>query len=261
MKDKNLSSSLERGLAILSCFTVDQPLIGITELATRLRLNKSTVHRYVDTLRTLGYLDQDPETKKFRLGIRVMEFGVALLGGMELRQIALPCLEDLASQLGLTVNMSVLDGIEIVYVERVRMTTIINLELHVGSRLPAYCTSMGKVLLAFLPPVDLANRIKQMDLQRRGLNTITDPEKLAQELCRVRERGFAINNEELANGLRSVAAPIRSSRGEVVAAINIAVHTSLTSTGDMQTVLAPKLIETATEISRRLGFRAAPAAE
>lgn len=261
MEDKNLSSSLVRGLAILSSFTAEHPLIGITELATKLQLNKSTVHRYVDTLRTLGYLEQDVATKKFRLGIRVVEFGVALLGGMELRQIALPCLEDLATQLGLTVNMSVLDGIEIVYIERVRMTTIINLELHVGSRLPAYCTSMGKVLLAFLPPADLAKRIKQMDLARRGPNTITGAEELIKELARVRERGFAVNNEELAHGLRSVAAPVRSRKGEVVAAINIAVHTALTSTSDMQTVLAPKLVATATEISHRLGLKDAFTAE
>jgi IclR family pca regulon transcriptional regulator len=254
-QDKNLSVSLIRGLAILSSFSVDRPIRGITDLANELQLNKSTVHRYVETLQTLGYLEQDEQTRKFRLGIRVVDFAAAILGGMELRQIALPFLEALSAELGLTVNMSVLDGNDIVYIGRVRTNKIINLELYVGSRLPAYCTSMGKVLLAFLPPKELEAKLSQIKLEQRGPNTITDKAKLLEELHRIRERGFSINNEELANGLRSLGAPVRSRGGEVVAAINIAVHTSMTSAIEMQNVLAPKLLATADRISKQLGYR------
>lgn len=257
--DRNLSTSLIRGLSILSSFSADQPVLGITDLATKLRLHKSTVHRYVETLQTLGYLEQDAPTRKFRLGIRVVDFAGAILGGMELRQLALPFLEALSEELGLTVNMSVLEGNDIVYVGRVRTNKILNLELYVGSRLPAYCTSMGKVLLAFLLPEELEAKLSQIKFERRGPNTITDKAKLLDELQHVRERGFAINNEELANGLRSVAAPVRSRRGQVVAAINIAVHTAMTTTDEMEKLLVPKLLVTAGRISQQLGYRGAPA--
>jgi len=255
MEDRNLSTSLVRGFTILSSFMEGDPILGITELATKLQLNKSTVHRYVQTLKTLGYLEQDAKSKKYRLGIRVVDLGLAALGSMDVRQVALAYLEELANEFGHTVNMSILDGNEIIYVERVRTKKIVDIDLHVGSRLPAYCTSMGKVLLAHLPQGQLESRISQTHLERLGPNTITDREELFREVARVRERGFAINNEELAYGLRSIAAPVRSSTGEAVAAINIAVHASMTSLNEMEDVLAPRLIATAKEISRRLGYR------
>lgn len=255
MNDRNLSTSLVRGMAILSSFSEGEPLQGVTELATKLDLNKSTVHRYLHTLKTLGYLEQDEDTKKYRLGIRVVDLGVTALGGLELRQIAFPYLEDLATEFGHTVNMSILDDTEIIYIERVRTKRIVDLDLHVGSRLPAYCTSMGKVLLAHLPPETLEARLEGIHLAPRGPNTITDKEALVLELRRIRERGFAINNEELAYGLSSVAAPVRSQRGDVVAAINMAVHASIISLSELENELAPRLIATADEISRKIGYR------
>lgn len=255
MEDKNLSTSLVRGLAILSSFSEDEPLQGVTELATRLDLNKSTVHRYLNTLKTLGYLEQDEDTKKYRLGIRVVDLGVTVLGGMELRQIAFPYLEELATETGHTVNMSILDGTEIIYIERVRTKRIVDLDLHVGTRLPAYCTSMGKVLLAHLPQQQLERRLSRLELKQRGPNTITDNETLLAELQKTRQQGFAINNEELAYGLYSVAAPVRSRRGDVVAAINMAVHASMVSVAEMENALAPRLISAAEEISRKAGYR------
>lgn len=255
MEDKNLSTSLVRGLAILSSFSEDEPLLGITDLAGKLELNKSTVHRYVHTLKTLGYLEQDEDTRKYRLGVRVMDLGVTVLGGMELRQVALPYLENLATTFGHTVNMSVLDQNEIIYVERVRTGKIGNFELHVGTRLPAYCTAMGKVLLAYLPAVELDRVLSTIVLEPRGPNTITAEADLRAELQQVVAQGYAINDEELAHGLRSVAAPVRSRRGEVVAAINMAVQASLTSRAELVEELAPALLETAHTISRKLGHR------
>ncbi len=255
MQDRNVCSSLVRGLAILTTFTEEDPRLGITELATKLQLNKSTVHRYVQTLKTLGYLEQDAKSKKYRLGIRVVDLGVAVLSGMELRQIALPYLEELATEFGHSVNMSVLDRSEIIYIERVRTKKIVDINFHVGSRLPAYCTSMGKTLLAYLSQEELMARLDETNLERRGPNTITNKEELLRELRRIREQGFAVNNEELAYGLRSVAAPVRSSTDEVVAAINMAVHASMIPLSEIVNVLAPKLVATAKEISRRLGYR------
>jgi IclR family pca regulon transcriptional regulator len=155
------------------------------------------------------------------------------------------------------VNMAVLDGVDIVYIERCRSTRAapeIDLNLHVGSRLPAYCTSMGKVLLAFLPATELKAVLATVQLARRGPNTITAKRALLQELERVREQGLAVNNEELASGLRSIAAPVRSQAGDVVAAINIAVHRSLVSMDELLDELAAALQRTAAEVSGRIGI-------
>jgi len=258
------SQSLERGLAVLSTFTSTRPLIGVSEIAREVGLSRSSAHRYIATLAVLGYLEQDSPTRKYRLGPRVLDLGFSAINSMELRVIALPYLQSLSDATGHTVNMAVLDGVDIVYVERCRSASIgqreIDLNLHVGSRLPAYCTSMGKMLLAGLQPNDLDRRLAAMELNRRGPNTIVGVKALREELARVREQGLAVNNEELAYGLRSIAAPVRGRDGDVVAAINLAAHRSLVSMKDLAARLGPELRTTAREISLRSGYRP-PAAE
>jgi IclR family pca regulon transcriptional regulator len=250
------SQSLERGLAILSSFRSAQPLLGVSDLSRKVGLSRSTTHRYVATLAALGYLQQDAETRKYRLGPRVLDLGFSAINSMELRHVSAPHLKALSEKTGHTVNMAVLDGTEIVYIERCRPPDAreIDLNLHVGSRLPAYCTSMGKVLLAFLADDELQKVLASVQLARRGPNTITAKGELAKELERVRARGLAVNNEELAYGLRSIAAPVRSQNGDVVAAINIAVHRSLVSLDELLEDLAAALERTAGEISARIGF-------
>jgi IclR family pca regulon transcriptional regulator len=255
------SQSLERGLAILSAFKTGRPLLGISELAREVELTRSTAHRYVATLAMLGYLDQDPASRKYRLGPRVLDLGFSAINSMELREIAAPHLQRLSDETGHTVNMAILDGTDVVYVERCRSAQQgqreIDLNLHVGSRLPAYCTSMGKVLLAHLAESDCAELLGRIDLARRGPNTLTKRAALVAELARVREHGLAVNNEELAFGLRSIAVPVRGQAGDVVAAINLAVHRSWVSMEDLVRRLSPTLKQTAAEVSRRLGYRAA----
>jgi IclR family pca regulon transcriptional regulator len=254
-----LSQSLERGLAVLSTFTSTRPLIGVSEIAREVGLSRSSAHRYIATLASLGYLEQDRPTRKYRLGPRVLDLGFSAINSMELRELALPYLQELSDATGHTVNMAVLDETDIVYVERCRSASIgqreIDLNLHVGSRLPAYCTSMGKVLLAGLEPEELDRRLAAMELSLRGPNTIVGVESLLEELESVRERGLAVNNEELAYGLRSIAAPVRGRDGDVVAAINLAVHRSLITMKDLVARLGPQLGTTALEISLRGGYR------
>jgi len=252
------SQSLERGLAILSSFASARPLLGVSDLSREVGLSRSTTHRYVATLAALGYLQQDAETRKYRLGPRVLDLGFSAINSMELRHISAPHLQELSDATGHTVNMAVLDGADIVYIERCQSSRAgrreVDLNLHVGSRLPAYCTSMGKVLLAFLPSNELEAVLGAVRLARRGPNTITAKSELMKELERVRSRGLAVNNEELAYGLRSIAAPVRSQTGDVVAAINIAVHRSLVSLSDLIENLGATLRQTADEISARIGF-------
>ena len=149
------SQSLERGLAILSSFHANRSLIGVSELSRGLDLSRSTAHRYVTTLAKLGYLQQDPESKRYRLGPKVLDLGFSALNSMDLLEISAPYLRQLSDETQHTVNLAILDGTDVVYIERCRTTRPgqqdIDLNLHVGARLPAYCTAMGKAILAFLP--------------------------------------------------------------------------------------------------------------
>jgi len=258
-RDSGYSQSLERGLAVLSAFGTGRPLLGISDLARELGLSRSTTHRYVATLASLRYLTQDPLTRKYRLGPRVLDLGFSAINSMELREVAAPHLRTLSDETGYTVNMAILDRLDIVYVERCRSSRAgqreIDLNLHVGSRLPAYCTSLGKALLAYLPPEEQAATLAEIEFSRRGPNTITSRSALAAELKRVRAEGLAISNEELAYGLRSIAVPILSREGVAAAAINLAVHSSMLSMDDLVARLSPALRHTASEISAHLGYR------
>src|SRR3954447_14430476 len=253
------SQSLERGLAILSAFGRGGSSLGIAQLGRELDLSRSTTHRYVATLAMLGYLEQDAATKKYRLGPRVIDLGLAAINSMEVREVSAPHLQQLSDETGYTVNMAVLDGLDIVYVDRCRNSRAgqreIDLNLHVGSRLPAYCTSMGKVLLAYLPREERDELLKRLELTRRGPNTIVAKAELVAELGRIRHAGMAVNNEELAYGLRSIAAPIFAQDGRPTAALNLAVHSSMVSMEDLLARLSQPLRETAHAISARLGYR------
>ena len=255
------SQSLERGLAILSAFRSGRPLLGVSELGREVGLGRSTAHRYVATLAMLGYLQQDAATKKYRLGPRVLDLGFSAINSMELREVAAPHLRRLSDETGYTVNMAILEGLDIVYVERCRSTGAgqreIDLNLHVGSRLPAYCTSLGKVLLAFLPPAERKSAIQRVELTRRGPNTIVTRAAFTAELERVRAQGFAINNEELAYGLRSIAAPVLDHEGHAAGAINLAVHSSMVSMEDLAARLSETVRRAAADISAHLGYRPA----
>lgn len=254
------SQSLERGLAILSSFRSGSPLLGVSDLAREVGLSRSTTHRYIATLAALGYLQQDTATRKYRLGPRVLDLGFSAINSMGLRELAAPHLQTLSDDTGRTVNMAVLDRADIVYIERCRTSQRgqrdIDLNLHVGSRLPAYCTSMGKVLLAGLDPERQREVLEEVQFTQRGPNTLTELDDLRAELERVRAAGLAVNNEELAYGLRSIAAPIRSQNGEVIAAINLAAHRTMVSLDSMVADLGPRLKQTAAEISDRVGYRA-----
>ncbi len=252
---RNFIESLSRGLALLSALPESPASLTLTELSHKLRYSKSTIQRLTYTLQKLGYLDRDAETKKFRLGYKSQLFGLSVMRNLDLRKMASPHLEKTSKEIGETVNLAILDGKEIVYVERIKTQQILNINLEVGSRLPAYSTSMGKAIMAFLPRPRLEALLRKMNLKPHTSNTITSIEGLKNELEKVRRCGFATNNEELANGLRSVAAPVRNSEGEVIAAVNIAVPSIRVQIKRLETVLAQKAIETADQISFALGYK------
>jgi len=258
LREPRYSQSLERGLAILGCFTPDRPVLGIADIADDLGMSRSTTHRYVITLVALGYLEQGA-SRKYRLGLRVTDLGMSALNSTGLREHAHSYLEELRQRTSYTVNLSVLDGGDILYVDRARSfrrgQSKIDLDLHPGSRLPAYCTSMGKLLLANLPDEEQRDLFTTMKLTKRGPNTITSKKALRDELEEVRDAGFAVNDQELAPELHSISAPVRNEAREVVAAVNMAAHSSMISLEELVDALGPHVESTADRISARLGYR------
>ena len=250
------SQSLERGLGILSAFTPDRPALGISELARKLDLTRSTTHRYVATLATLGYLQQDDSTRKYRLGPRVLDLGFSVLGSLELREIAAPHLRRLTDATGHTSNLAIRDDTDVILIDRVRGRPgryhHLEYTLHIGSRLPSYCSATGKALLAFLPRRDLDRLLDRIELVQRGPRTLTDKRALLAELEEVRRTGVAVNDEELDSALRSIAAPVRSRSGEVVAAVNVSIPWSPVAMNELVTELGPTIQAAARQIAARV---------
>jgi IclR family pca regulon transcriptional regulator len=258
LRQPQYSQSLERGLAVLATFTRKQPLLGIAEIADRLGMHRSTTHRYVSTLVALGYLEQD-RSRKYRLGLRVTDLGMSALGATGLPEHAHPDLEELRHRTSYTTNIGVLDGTEVLYVDRVagfrRGQGAIDLRLKVGSRLPAYATAMGKLLLAGLPEGEQRELISHMKLTKRGPHTITSRKMLCDVLPEILAAGLAVDDEEFAAGLHAIAAPVRNEAREMVAAVNLVAPSAMISLADLVDRLGPHLISTADRVSARLGYR------
>jgi IclR family pca regulon transcriptional regulator len=260
LKEPRFSQSLERGLAILCCFDPEHPVLGIVDLAQELGMSRSTTHRYVTTLAALGYLEQGPG-RKYRLGLRVTGLGLSTMSGTGLSEHARSDLEDLCRRSGFTVSLAVLDGPEILLLERLRGARRV---LHpadpgiaVGSRLPAHCTAAGKLLLAYLPEQVQRELLDELQLEKHGPHTVKSKSALRRELAQIREDGLAVDDEELAAGLYAIAAPLRSDTGEVVAAASLTAHGKTIPLEDLIDALGPHLISTADRISARLGYRRA----
>src|SRR5690606_23589948 len=213
-----LVQSLDRGLRVLKCFTPARPTLSLQEIADELGIPKGSAFRMVATLEALGYLKQDPQSKRYRVDIGVLELGFACLSGMGYPDVALPYLERLANDTQESASMAVLDDLDIVYIARASIKRVMSINLAVGSRLPAYSTSMGKVLLAFLDDDVLEDRLARLRPESHTPYTITDVDALRSHLMDVRASGYALNDQELEIGLRSVAAPVRDGTGAVVAA-------------------------------------------
>lgn len=251
--DSASSQSLERGLAILGAFTPDSPALGISELAQRLGLTRSTTHRYVATLAKLRYLDQDETTRKYRLGIRVLDLGFSVLGSLGLREIAAPHLQRLTATSGHTSNLAIRDDTDVILIDRIRGRPgryhHLEFSLHAGSRIPSYCSATGKALLAFLAQPDLDDVLDRIEFLPRGPRSLASRAALTAELCQVRRTGIALNDNELDSGLRSIAVPVRSRAGTVVAAINLAFPWSPVAMSELTDQFGPMLQAAARQIS------------
>jgi len=245
--------SLAKGLQLLRLFAKEQRALTLSEVAQKIGWNKVTTYRFLVTLQAEGYIDQDAVSKQYSMTSRVMDLGFGYLNGLGYPERALPYLRRLSEATGHSTNLSVLDGTEIVYLARVASRSLLSMNLHVGARLPAYCTSMGKVLLAGLSEPELEACLSRLRFDARTPKTLHRRRDLLTVLQTVRRQGFAINDQELEVGLRSAAVPVLDSQSRVVAAINVSVPAAHVTVAELTGTLVPRLIATGREISATLG--------
>jgi len=257
-KPQNLVQTIERVSQILDILGQSPQGISIRELSTKINLPKGTIHRLLSSLLYFGYVRQDPKTRNYFLGFKLVELGNLLLGQLDLRKEAEPFLRDLAEGTKETVHMVVMDRDEVVYIEKVEFEQNpggLRMASRIGLRNPIHSCAVGKVLLADFSDEALDHFLRGKNLLRRTENTMTDPVQLREHLKLVRKQGFAIDDEENERGIRCIAAPICNEVGRVVAAISISGPAFRVTKKVIQESLKKEVMETANHISQRLGFR------
>ena len=244
--------AIERAVSILNAFSVEQPEYGVTELANELGLHKSTIHRFLVNLEHAGLVERNPRTGRYRLGLHILELSGVVTQQLSLWEEALPFLEGLVRDTGETGHLAVLDNGEAVYVERVETHRALRIPSAVGRGYPAHATSLGKVLLAHLDFDEVNAIISEHELEAHTPRTIVDAAELHDELALIRERGYAVDNEEYDEGLRCIGAPIQDHTGAIVAALGVGGPVTRV-TPERVPELAELVSHAATGLSRRLG--------
>jgi IclR family pca regulon transcriptional regulator len=248
--------SLDRGLAVIRAFDADHPELTLSDVARSTGLTRAAARRFLHTLVSLGYVRSDG--RRFALRPKILELGYAYLSSQSLPEVAMPHLEQLVERVHESSSVSVLDGDEVVYIARVATKRIMTVAISVGTRFPAFATSMGRVLLANQSSDWLDGYLLSAELRPLTPRTIAEPARLRAELTRIRRQGWALVDQELEEGLCSVAAPIRDPHGRVVAAINVSAHASRRTVEQIRRDLLPPLLETARLIGEDLGGAAGP---
>ncbi len=250
---RNTLKSVERALQILEAFTIDHPEYSADELSQKVSLPKGSIYRFLRVLTRRGFLERNPQSKKFRLGIKVFELGSLVWKDMDLRKLALPGIEKLSQKSGETVHLGVLSDNEVVSIEEIESGQSLRISIPIGKRVCLHSTGIGKAILAFLSDEEIESVIRDKGLPRFTSNTITDPILLKEEISKIRKLGYALDNEENEVGIRCVAAPIYNYLGKVVASISIS-GPAIRITEDRIPHLAEMVKEITFQISRSLGY-------
>ncbi|OYT93246.1 MAG: IclR family transcriptional regulator [Burkholderiales bacterium PBB3] len=245
--------SLARGLEVIRSFSAESPRQTLTEVAERAGLTRAGARRILLTLQTLGYVHHDG--RLFQLTPRMLDLGFAYLSSLPFWNLAEPVMEALVAQVKESCSAAVLDGTDIVYVLRVPTQKIMRISLGVGSRLPAYCTSMGRMLLAGLPESELRQRLLDSQPVARTQATVVDIDQLMDRIAQVREQGWALVDQELEEGLISMAAPIKDRQGHTLAALNISGQANRSNAQVMQDTMLSPLLSASQTISRMVGLQ------
>lgn len=249
-QQRDLMGGLAKGLKVIEAFTAEHPRLSIADAAAITGLDRATARRCLLTLAELGYADYDG--KYFTVTPRVLRLGTGCLAAMPLPRLVQPWLDTLSEAVGQSTSVSILDESEIVYVARAAQRRVMSINLMPGSRLPAFCTSMGRILLAALAPEDARRQLEKADRAPRTENTVTDLDTLMTILADVRAQGYAINDHEVEIGLRSIAVPLFTSRGRAIAALNLGLAAAEASVGDLVARYLPALQSTQAELRKIL---------
>jgi IclR family pca regulon transcriptional regulator len=252
-RDGDFVQSLERGLEVLRAFSQDHPAMTLSDVARRTGLTRATARRLLLTFHRLGYMCTDG--KQFELTPKVLDLGYAYLSSLGIGEIAQPYMEELSERTHESVSIAVLDGDEIVYIARVPTKRIMTISLALGSRLPAASTSMGRMLLADLAPAELDTFLERVDVLPRTERTVTAPAELRAVIAEAGLQGWTMVDQELEDGVRSIATSLRDRRGRAVAAINVSTHAGRVGLKELRTSFLPALLETADQINARLAKR------
>jgi IclR family pca regulon transcriptional regulator len=245
--------SFARGLQVIRSFSAAAPRQTLTDVAGRSGLTRAGARRILLTLQTLGYVETDG--KQFSLTPRILDLGFAYLSSMPIWNLAEPVMEALVDQVKESCSAAVLEGTDIIYVLRVPTHKIMSISLGVGSRLPAYCTSLGRVLLAGLPDEEVLQRLEMSERKALTRHTVTDVAELLARIQTTRNQGWSLVNQELEEGLVSLAAPVTDREGRTVAALNISGQANRTSAKTMHDSMLPALLMAAQTISRLLAIK------
>ena len=245
---------LNKTFSVLETLLNHHAPMSMTEISEKLDFYPSTIHRILDTLKYAGYVEQDPTTQKYQLGLKVLELGMAKLHQLDLVREATPYLRDLARKCNETVHLGILEHTHVLYLAKEESSQTIRMISYVGRRAPLHCTGLGKILLAYLPSSNRNELMNKIELSRLTENTITDKKKLAEELAKVEKEGFALDKEENEKDVRCIAGPIRNYQGRVIAAISIS-GPSYRITEAKQNQLKEELVSTYQKISSHLGFQ------
>jgi IclR family pca regulon transcriptional regulator len=256
--DRDFIQSLDHGLAVLEAFSASSQSLTVSQAAEATGLTRATARRVLLTLQRLGFV-RCADGREFTLTPRVLRLGYSYLSSLDLRELAEPVLTELGERTGESVSMTVLDGTEVVYVARVSTKRVMAVTTKVGSRVPAYATSMGRVLLANLPPARLDAYFQGVTLAPLTARTVTEELSLRGILDAVRRQGWALVDEELEEGLRSIAAPIRDANGEVTTALTICGHAGRVTVDRLRDDFLPHLLRAACDLTD-LAASAEPAA-
>jgi IclR family pca regulon transcriptional regulator len=249
-RNSDFVQSLDRGLAVIRAFGPERERLSLSEVARATGLTRAAARRFLLTLVKLGYVRNDG--REFSLRPRVLELGYAYLSGLALPEVAAPHLEELVARLHESSSISILDGQQIVYVARVPTKRIMTVAISVGTRFPAYATSMGRVLLAALSEEDLERYLAEATFEPLTAHTVTSPDRLRAIVGEVARQGYSIVDQELEEGLRAIAAPIRGAADVGTAAINVSAHASRVSMTAMREEILPALLETVRQIEADL---------
>lgn len=245
--------SVDRAISILKCFNERKRELKLSEIAEELGLNKSTVHGIINTLKLHGLIDQDEKTQKYRLGLYLIELGELVINSLDVRAIGYPVIEEICQTVGETVHVCVLDCMDVVYVDKKECDNSIRISTRIGARNPAYCTADGKVMISYLDK-SKQMRIVPDDIPKFTPNTITDKMDFIKRLDKIKENGYAIDNEEYVIGLVCVAAPVLDHSGVPKYGISV-TGPAIRMTEEKITETIKILKDAAHQISYRIGYR------